>query len=100
MHMAPSMSGAVSQPIVSHLGRANAKKPDGSKKVLLVEHTEGQCRAIVGFKDGDPTAAYMCGEPVLRRPRKDSSWCAYHHGQMHVSHWSDGRSSSQPKAST
>ncbi|WOH63824.1 hypothetical protein [Bradyrhizobium sp. BWA-3-5] len=62
------------------------KKPDGSKKILLVNHTEGQCRAIVGFENGDPTVPYMCGEPVLRRQRsKMSSWCPYHHGQMHAS---------------
>ncbi|WP_143201455.1 hypothetical protein [Bradyrhizobium sp. NAS96.2] len=61
------------------------KKPDGTKKVLLTDHTEGQCRAIVGFKDGDLRAAYMCGEPVIRRPgKKQSSWCEYHHWQMHA----------------
>ncbi len=65
------------------------KKPDGSKKVLLVDHTEGQCRAIVGFKDGDPGAAFMCGEPVLR-----GSWCAYHHSQMHAGPVSQYASSS------
>lgn len=31
--------------------------PDGSNKVLLVDHCEGQCRAIVGFKNGDPGTA-------------------------------------------
>lgn len=60
------------------------KKPDGARKVLLIDHTEGQCRAIVGFKDEDEREAYMCGEPVLRKPgKKISSWCAYHYGQMH-----------------
>lgn len=31
--------------------------PDGSNRVLLVDHCEGQCRAIVGFKNGDPGTA-------------------------------------------
>lgn len=61
------------------------KEPDGVKKVLLIDHMEGQCRAIVGFKDGDPRSPYMCGEPVYQRPgKKQSSWCAYHHAQMHA----------------
>ncbi len=61
-------------------------EPDDVKKVLLVDHIEGQCRAIIGFKDEDPRAAFMCGEPVYQRPgRKPSSWCAYHHRQMHAS---------------
>ncbi|MCC8941676.1 MULTISPECIES: hypothetical protein [Bradyrhizobium] len=61
------------------------KEPDGVKKVLLVDHIEGQCRCIIGFKDGDARAAYMCGEPVYQRPgKKLSSWCAYHYGQMHT----------------
>ncbi|WP_342723669.1 hypothetical protein AAFG07_31745 [Bradyrhizobium sp. B097] len=61
------------------------KEPDDVKKVLLIDHIEGQCRAIVGFKDGDPRAAYMCGEPVYQKPgKKQSSWCAYHHAQMHA----------------
>lgn len=60
------------------------KNPDGSKKVLLVDHVEGQCRAIIGFKNGEPGAPYMCGEPVLRGPHtKMSSWCSYHYDQMH-----------------
>ncbi|WP_141342990.1 MULTISPECIES: hypothetical protein [Bradyrhizobium] len=61
------------------------KEPDGAKQVLLVDHVEGQCRAIVGFKDDDPRSAYMCGEPVYqRRGKKQSSWCAYHYRQMHA----------------
>ncbi|MCC8954656.1 hypothetical protein H8B02_14795 [Bradyrhizobium sp. Pear77] len=43
------------------------KEPDGVKKILLIDHIEGQCRAIVGFKDGDPRSAYMCGEPVCQK---------------------------------
>lgn len=67
--------------------------PDGSNRVLLVDHREGQCRAIVGFKNGDPGTAYMCGEPVMTGSRqKLSSWCAYHYSRMHVMPWSDGRS--------
>lgn len=48
------------------------KKPDGAKNVLLVDHTEGQCRAIVGFKDKDSRSPYMCGEPVSRKPEEDN----------------------------
>ncbi|WP_271526435.1 MULTISPECIES: hypothetical protein [unclassified Bradyrhizobium] len=62
------------------------KDPDGLKKVLLIDHIEGQCRYIIGFKDKDMRAAYMCGEPVYqRRGKKTSSWCAYHYRQMHTS---------------
>ncbi|MBH5398924.1 hypothetical protein HZZ13_14170 [Bradyrhizobium sp. CNPSo 4010] len=61
------------------------KEPDGVKKVLLIDHIEGQCRCIIGFKDGDARAAYMCGEPVYQRRGKTlSSWCAYHYRQMHT----------------
>lgn len=38
--------------------------PDGVKKVLLIDHTEGQCRCIIGFKHGDTKEAFMCGEPL------------------------------------
>lgn len=70
------------------------KEPDGVKKVLLIDHIEGQCRAIVGFKDGDPRSAYMCGEPVCQRPgKKQSSWCTYHYGQMHTTASEQSRAS-------
>lgn len=80
---------------VSRSGKV--KEPDGSKKVLLVDHNKGQCRAVVGFKDEDPGAAYMCGEPVRRGRRWESSWCAYHHEQMHVPPWLDARSPRRAK---
>ncbi|MBR0883679.1 hypothetical protein ACVMGC_004120 [Bradyrhizobium barranii subsp. barranii] len=61
------------------------KDRDGLKKVLLVHHVEGQCRCIIGFKDGDMRAAYMCGEPVYqKRGKKTSSWCADHYRKMHT----------------
>ncbi|MHC2320188.1 hypothetical protein ACVIHC_007234 [Bradyrhizobium diazoefficiens] len=47
------------------------KDRDGLKKVLLVHHVEGQCRCIIGFKDGDMRAAYMCGEPVYQKRRQE-----------------------------
>ncbi|WP_375784741.1 hypothetical protein ACE10Z_34290 [Bradyrhizobium sp. Pha-3] len=72
------------------------KEPEGVKKVLLIDHIEGQCRAIVGFKDGDARAAYMCGEPVYQKPgKKPSSWCAYHHAQMHATAVEQNRVSTQ-----
>ncbi|MHC2440169.1 hypothetical protein [Bradyrhizobium sp. USDA 4451] len=75
------------------------KEPDGVNKVLLIDHIEGQCRAIIGFKDGDARAAYMCGEPVCQRPgKKQSSWCAYHYGQMHTTTAEPSRMSNQSPA--
>ncbi|MGF6312711.1 hypothetical protein ABIB82_006649 [Bradyrhizobium sp. i1.8.4] len=72
------------------------KKPDGVNKVLLFDHIEGQCRAIIGFKDGDTRAAYMCGDPVCQKPgKKQSSWCAYHHAQMHTTTAEQNRSGDQ-----
>ncbi|MCA1510274.1 hypothetical protein [Bradyrhizobium sp. NBAIM01] len=72
------------------------KEPDGVKKVLLVDHMEGQCRCIIGFKDGDARAPYMCGEPVYqKRDKKLSSWCAYHYRQMHTTTAEQNRVSDQ-----
>ncbi|WP_128917273.1 hypothetical protein [Bradyrhizobium nanningense] len=62
------------------------KKPNGLKKVLLIDHVEGQCRCIIDVKDGATRAVYMCGEPVYQRHgKKSSSWCDYHYRQMHKS---------------
>jgi hypothetical protein len=53
--------------------------------VLLIEHREGQCRAIVGEKDGDRGRPLMCGLPiVMRRDGTPSSWCADHHAKYVV----------------
>ncbi|MDI3567416.1 hypothetical protein [Bradyrhizobium sp. Arg816] len=72
------------------------KEPDGVKKVLLIHHIEGQCRCVIGFKDGDAREAYMCGEPVYqRRGKKLSSWCVYHYGQMHTTAAQQHRESHQ-----
>nr|AAG61017.1 ID762 [Bradyrhizobium japonicum] len=78
------------------------KDRDGLKKVLLVHHVEGQCRCIIGFKDGDMRAAYMCGEPVYqKRGKKTSSWCADHYRKMHTAAEQSGvidRSADFPRA--
>jgi hypothetical protein len=47
--------------------------------VPILDHHEGQCRAIVGYQNNDASKALMCGEACV--PRADerlSSYCADH----------------------
>lgn len=57
--------------------------PDGSKAVRLVDHVEGQCRAIISYEDQDIGKAMYCGHPTVIRITEygrevATSWCPYH----------------------
>lgn len=51
--MSVGMTGATIAKDCFAFRGSTMKKPDGAKNVLLVDHTEGQRRAIVGLKDED-----------------------------------------------
>lgn len=68
--MSVGMTGATIAKDCFAFRGSTMKKPDGAKNVLLVDHTEGQCRAIVGFKDKDSRSPYMCSEPALITTRR------------------------------
>jgi hypothetical protein len=62
-----------------------ASLTDGSKRVLLTEHREGQCRAIIGEFGRGEVATY-CGQPAISRIDHTGrtvqlSWCREHHRQ-------------------
>src|SRR5260221_14587602 len=50
--------------------------------VLLTEHREGMCRAVIGEVHRAAVATYCC-EPVIYRTKDGketpTSWCPYHH---------------------
>jgi hypothetical protein len=56
--------------------------------VPILDHREGQCRAIIGYENDDASKALMCGEAcVLNANKKLSSYCAHHfklHFQPHT----------------
>jgi helix-turn-helix protein len=57
-----------------------------TKGVLLTEHEEGQCRAIIG-EDSYTGIAVYCGEPVVEGvSKKPSSWCDCHYKLYMVRH--------------
>jgi hypothetical protein len=60
--------------------------PDGINAVLLTEHREGQCRAIV-VEATENQRAFLCGAAVV--PRGDGapgSWCRFHRA-IYVEPW-------------
>lgn len=60
----------------------DARSPTGSNAILLTQSRDGQCRAIIGYENGELAKAIICGDPTpakLRRGRYvNSSWCAHH----------------------
>lgn len=69
--MSVGMTGATIAKDCFAFRGSTMKKPDGAKNVLLVDHTEGQCRAIVGFKDKDPDLP-ICAVSLRLSPRADA----------------------------
>ena len=65
------------------LSAARIAEPDPACEVLLLDSQDGQCKAIVRYKDNDKAKAVYCGMPSpwtvtsdgLRVP---SSWCNHH----------------------
>lgn len=60
----------------------DASNHTGSNAILLTQSRDGQCRAIIGYEDGELAKAIICGDPTpvkLRRGRYvTSSWCVHH----------------------
>ncbi len=58
------------------------EEPRGDKSVLLKDSRDGQCKAIIGYKDGKAALAVYCGQdtvPSIRYGRVVmTSWCAHH----------------------
>lgn len=57
--MSVGMTGATIAKDCFAFRGSTMKKPDVAKNVLLVDHTEGQCRAIVGLKDEDSRSPHV-----------------------------------------
>ncbi len=61
---------------------ADVKEPRGSKHLLLTQTKEGDCRAIIGYRNGQLGEAICCGEttPWVQNRLKlvRSPWCEYH----------------------
>lgn len=74
-------------------------KPDGSKKVSLLQVRDYQCRAIVEYADGKLEGAICCGEAVTvnRYTGQPISWCAYHHS-IYFEPPKEGRDGRRPVA--
>lgn len=53
-----------------------------SQSILLKDSKEGQCKAIVGYRDGKASLAVYCGKDVVSTHRNgrvvETSWCADH----------------------
>lgn len=70
--------------ISNHKEPDMVKAPDPTKQVLLTETTEGDCRAIVGYRNNELGQAICCGEKtpwvLNERERKlaRSPWCQHH----------------------
>jgi hypothetical protein len=56
--------------------------PSTDKAVLLTEHQEGQCRAILDYQNGELGRAVYCGHPTVTKitngGRVQTSWCPFH----------------------
>ena len=53
--------------------------------VSLLEHREGQCRAIISYQNDLVERAVVCGEPVVDKlDGGKSSWCDFHHARYMV----------------
>jgi len=54
----------------------------GTNAVLLTQSRDGQCRAIIGYDNGELGRAIICGDPTPAKLVKGryvtGSWCAYH----------------------
>lgn len=59
-------------------------EPDGSKRMLLTQTNEGNCKAIIGYQNGLLAEAICCGHPTPWVQNKNklmrSPWCEYHRG--------------------
>lgn len=57
--------------------------PTGSNAILLSQSRDGECKAIIGYEDGDLSKAIVCGEQTPWRFKRGkyyrSSWCQHHH---------------------
>jgi hypothetical protein len=60
----------------------DARSPTGSNAILLTKSRDGQCRAIIGYENGELAKAIICGDPAAFKFRRgryvNSSWCAHH----------------------
>ena len=61
---------------------ATMKEPEAKKRLLLTQTKEGDCRAIIGYRNGQLGEAICCGEvtPWVQNRLKlvRSPWCEYH----------------------
>lgn len=55
----------------------------GQNAVPLLESRDGQCKAIIGYENGELSKAIYCGDPTTETYYKGQlvtgSWCAHHH---------------------
>jgi hypothetical protein len=58
---------------------------NSSRSVLLKDTKEGECRAIIGYQNGQAALAVCCGKPTVLARRNGgvvmTSWCADHHAK-------------------
>lgn len=74
------------QSLGAHASMENRKMKEdnvtGSNAVLLTQSKDGQCRAIIGYENGELGRAIICGDPtpakLIRGRYVTGSWCAHH----------------------
>jgi hypothetical protein len=78
-HRKPQSLGAQA---VMEIPAMEVSNPTGSNAILLTDSRDGQCRAIVGYENGELSKAIICGDPTPLKLRRGKyiriSWCAHH----------------------
>lgn len=79
-HRRPQSLGAQAAVEVPHMVASNDTE---SKAILLTKSEDGQCRAIVGYENGELGKAIVCGKPTPFKVRRGRliriSWCQNHY---------------------